>query len=281
MLTAMDIRYRTALDYQAFAANDMEYDHLPDSWEQVENAMRERPAIVSLDRLYAIYACPEFVMRRGADVVTPFSKIFASSREEMRCDLFDEHRVIRCKHCGSETEAEGTFVFQNGEPRVRVRCQTPHTEKCYSLQSALCSEKWGWVGPTNLTDKLVNQIREAHGQYEGMFDSLRKRYGLAGKDTSGKVKRRSVVTAQQLRAEAALLIEWLRLSLRHGWIGSWANRNTNAPRAVDEKGRTERILASRRKRALRFPYGKMAVRLGLCKPPPDDDPAPVAPAPAS
>jgi hypothetical protein len=114
-----------------------------------------------------------------------------------------------------------------------------------------------------------------------MFDSLRKRYGLAGKDTSGKVKRRSVVTAQQLRAEAALLIEWLRLSLRHGWIGSWANRNTNAPRAVDEKGRTERILASRRKRALRFPYGKMAVRLGLCKPPRDDDPAPVAPAPAS
>jgi len=49
-----------------------------------------------------------------------------------------------------------------------------------------------------------------------MFDSLRKRYALAGKDTSGKLKRRAVVTAQQLRAEAALLIEWLRLSLRHG-----------------------------------------------------------------
>jgi hypothetical protein len=65
--------------------------------------MGERPAIVSFDRLYAIYDCPEFVMRRGADVVIPFSKIFASSREEMRCDLFDEHRVIRCEHCGSET----------------------------------------------------------------------------------------------------------------------------------------------------------------------------------
>ena len=114
-----------------------------------------------------------------------------------------------------------------------------------------------------------------------MFDSLRKRYALAGKDTSGKLKRRAVVTAQQLRAEAALLIEWLRLSLRHGWIGSWANRNTNGPRPVDEKGRTERILATRRKRALRFPYGKNGVRLGLCKPPPDEDPAPVAPAPSA
>jgi hypothetical protein len=164
---------------------------------------------------------------------------------------------------------------------VRVRCKTPHTEKCYSLQSVLCSEKWGWVGPTNLSDPLVNQIREAHGQFEGMFDSLRKRYALAGKDTTGKLKRRAVVSAQQVRADAALLIEWLRLSLRHGWIGSWTRRNTNAPRPVDDKGRTERILAARRKRALRFPYGKMAVRLGLCKPPPDEDPAPVVPAPAS
>lgn len=92
--------------------------------------------------------------------------------------------------------------------------------------------------------------------------------GLKG--SHGKVKRRAVVPAQQLRAEAALLIDWLRLSLRHGWIGSWSKINKNTPVVVGDDGRLKAILRARLKRALQLPYGRQAVLLGLAKPPPDD-----------
>lgn len=88
-----------------------------------------------------------------------------------------------------------------------------------------------------------------------------------------------VVPAQLLRAEAALLIEWLRLSL-HGFIGSWKKRNENGPVIVADRGRRAKIMRARAKRALRFPDGPQAVLLGLAKPPPDPKPDP-PPAPAA
>lgn len=269
-------RYRTAIDFQAFAADEQPYDHLPELYEQLEQALGERPLAMSFDALYATKDNAEFLIRRGTQPIKPHTKRESAEREEMRCDVFDEHQVIRCPACGSETEQEPYFVFQNGDPRVRVRCLTPHTEKCYGWQSVRCEERWGWVGILNYKDKLMNQLREKHGQMEGYWDSMRKRHGAAGKDTTSKIKRRSVVPAQQLRAEAALFIDWLRLSLRHGWIGSWNKINENAPVAVNDNGRTTIIRLSRAKRALQFPYGKQAVRLGLAKPPPDEDPPPEA-----
>ncbi len=264
-------RYRTSIDYQAFASDQMEYDHLPDAWENIEDALGERPLGVSLDGLYATFPCSEFFSRRGTMPIKPHTKRESQTREEMRCDVFDEHQVIRCQHCGSETEHEPYFIFQNGDPRIRVRCLTPHTEACYSWQSVPCAEHWGWVSPLNYKDKVINQVREWHSQMEGFFDSRRARYALAGKDTRSRIRRRQVVPAMQLRAEAALFIDWLRLSLRHGWIGSWKNRNENQPAPIDDKGRLATILRARRRRALQFPYGKQAVKLGLCKPPPEPD----------
>lgn len=270
-------RYRTALDYQAFAADQMAYDHLPELYENAAEAIGERPLVASLDALYATKPVGEFFIRRGTQPIRPHSKSESATREEMRCDAFDEHQVIRCPTCGSETDQEPYFVFHNGQPVVRVRCRTPRAERCYKLQSVRCDVRWGWVGILDYEDKLVNQLREKHGQMEGYWDSQRRRYGLAGKDFTGKLKRFNVIPAQQLRAEAALLIEWLRLCLRHGFIGSWANRNQNTPVEVNDHGRRAKIARARAKRALQLPYGAMAVRLGLCKPPPEPEPPPPKP----
>lgn len=274
MQAAVCTRYRTAIDYQAFAADQQPYDHLPELYDQLEQALGERPLAISGDGLYATKDSAEFLIRRGTQPVKPHTKRESPERVDMRCDVFDEHQVLRCPSCGSETEHEPYFVFQNGDPRVRVRCLTPGTERCYGWQSVRCEERWGWVGVLTYKDRVMNQLREKHGQMEGFWDSQRKRYRLAGKDTTGKIKRRAVVPAQQLRAEASLFIEWLRLSLRHGWIGSWKTRNENAPVPTDDKGRLAAVLRARAKRALQFPYGAQAVKLGLAKPPPDDDPPP-------
>jgi hypothetical protein len=277
---AVDVRYRTAIDFQAFAADEQPYDHLPDLYENIQEALGARPLAMSFDGLYATKDCAEFLMRRGTQPIKPHTKRESPERIDMRCDVFDEHQVIRCPACGSETDQEPYFVFQNGDPRVRVRCRTPHTEKCYSLQSVACSERYGWVGILDYLDPVMNQMREKHAQMEGYWASQRARYRVAGKDTSGKIKRRAVVPAQQLRAEASMFAEWLRLSLRHGWIGSWKKLNTNAPVPVNDKGRLATIKLSRSKRTLQLPYGAQAIRLGLTKAPPDLDLPTIEPPPA-
>jgi hypothetical protein len=273
-------RYRTAIDLQAFAADHQAYDHLPELYANIEESTGERPLVASLDALYTTKPVAEFFIRRGTHPIRPHSKRESPERIDMRCDLFDEHQVIRCPSCGAETDQEPYYVFHHSKPVVRVRCRTPHAERCYGLQSVSCDKHWGWIGILDYEDRLTNQMREKHGQMEGFWDSMRKRYGLAGKDTSGKIKRRSVVPAQMLRAEAALLIEWLRLSLRHGFIGSWKKRNENGPVIVADRGRHAKIMRARAKRALRFPYGAQAVVLGLAKPPPDPEPEP-PPVPAA
>jgi hypothetical protein len=67
---------------------------------------------------------------------------------------------------------------------------------------------------------------------------------------------------QQLRASAALLIEWMKIVVRHGWTGS-ARRNDARPK----KTRAERIVTSfmrsRLVNGLLNPYGPKAVELGI------------------
>lgn len=93
---------------------------------------------------------------------------------------------------------------------------------------------------------------------------MRTRYHLAGKTTAAMLERPGVPT-QQLRGYAALFLEWFRICLRHGWIGSWAKINESSPVAITSKGlkKLQQMLRERRKACLHLPYGKAAVRLGI------------------
>jgi hypothetical protein len=62
-----------------------------------------------------------------------------------------------------------------------------------------------------------------------VFAARRERYKVAGNDLGSRIRRRAGVAARNLRASAALLLEWFRINLRHGWMGSHRRRNTSQP----------------------------------------------------
>jgi hypothetical protein len=100
--------------------------------------------------------------------------------------------------------------------------------------------------------------------YERNFRHLRDRYSLAGKNVYSRIKRRGV-PAQELRAQAVMALEWFRVCLRHGWLGSHRRQNGDTIRTVSGLDALKSVLESRRGRCLNFPYGPAAERAGLAK----------------
>jgi hypothetical protein len=89
-------------------------------------------------------------------------------------------------------------------------------------------------------------------------------------NASSRLKRLGV-EPQLARARAGLLLDWIRLCLRHGWVGSWKKRNEQEPYVYGAAKQLERVIKARMKRLLDLPYGAAAETLKLHKcgaPPP-------------
>jgi hypothetical protein len=71
------------------------------------------------------------------------------------------------------------------------------------------------------------------------------------------------IECQRLRAAVVVFLEWFRLCLRHGWLGSHSKRNTATPALRRIGGRLRSILNTRRRHAIDLPYGEAARRAGL------------------
>ena len=88
-------------------------------------------------------------------------------------------------------------------------------------------------------------------QMERIWAHWRQRYNVAGKSADTRTRRRGSVRCQELRAEAARLVDWFRILLLNGWLGS--NRITNdqdvAP--VYGRARLSNVLRKRERAGLR------------------------------
>ena len=156
----------------------------------------------------------------------------------------------------------GWYLDRNGEPRLRFRCAAPYEDKCKGTHSIACSLEWLLLQPLPITDKLFQTMRHLHGGLERTWDHYRARYAYAGKDATSRLKRLGGARPQQLRGEAALLIDWFRVMLRQGWLGSWKMQNPNTPQVVTAPlKKLQKIADVRRARGLDVPYGKRWERL--------------------
>jgi hypothetical protein len=101
---------------------------------------------------------------------------------------------------------------------------------------------------------------------EHVFRHQRQRYRTIGNDETGKLKTFGM-GAHELRCEVARLIEWFRLSVRFGWVGS--ERRYRKIFQVVRRGHhaLRKMLAARDRRGLSLPYGPQAHRLGLAPTP--------------
>ena len=187
-------------------------------------------------------------------------------REEVRCDAFDEHGVPRCQHCGGPGDQVGPglgLYFARGEPRIRFRCLLINAAACKRVQSIAYEREWH-APSLSRTTELYHALKSAHKNREHVHGHWRERFSCAGKDLAGRL-RRTGVQAQWIRSEAALAIEWFRLGLRHGWLGS--PRRTRHGELVRTSGakKLETLLKARRKRRLNRPYGQAAIKLGFAR----------------
>ena len=79
-------------------------------------------------------------------------------------------------------------------------------------------------------------------------------------------------TGRRARAQAALLVEWFRIAIRHGWIGSHRRRNTETPMPISGRRQLESLLRARDRHGLELPYGAAAQRAGYAANAPPVDP---------
>jgi hypothetical protein len=242
-------------------------------------ATGQTPRAVVADKGFSIDSVFQHNTERGIASVIPYRK---RAGEEFRPDTlaFDSDGVPRCKGCHGETRFV-RFNHRNPEPRIWVRCTTPTTAACQKEQSIYCKESWRHLLPLWRNTEAYWALRESHDSYERVHHHWRERYGVAGDNAATRPRRRGRA-CQQLRANAALIIEWLRILWREGWLGS-ARRNSGKPKSGDGSEGLAKRLERRLNSMLHLPYTpEKLTALGgkfTGKPPPEPEPPPAAPPP--
>jgi hypothetical protein len=184
----------------------------------------------------------------------------------------DRHGIKRCDHCGGPTKFV-RFHTNNGKPRLWVKCAGGvATPGCAKVQTISCSRDWKLLLPLWRTDVIYFELKTSHNAMEAVHGYWRSRYNVAPNCFKMRPKRTGVAW-QQLRASAALLVEWMRICYRAGWLGT-ARVVQRARRAAERRtlGRACRfselgqealdgLRASRRATGLSEPYGPQAATL--------------------
>lgn len=162
-----------------------------------------------------------------------------------------------------------SFAAGNGDggargPPLWVLCAAPVTAACEKRQTVQCAHSWRMLLPLWRADPNYLALRNSHDRYERVHYHRRVRWRSSADDHSLRPKRRGR-DCQQLRASAALLIQWLMICWREQWLPTSRPKGSPDPaRVVADDGRAAVItLTNARARPLDKPYGRGAVKLGL------------------
>lgn len=275
---AVSMRVSAPLAINIFKASEQEHAHYKQLYEMLLEATGGlKPLNVVCDRGYSIESIYEWNTRNGVGTVIPYRKPGKTAhRTDLSTDMYDLHGVPRCKACGGPGEQSGRssdgkqtlgfhFDRQGGVPvpRIRFECMLQLTDECKGTQSIACEESWRLLNPLPRTEVTYHTLKKAGKNKEGKFRYWRSRYKVAGANVDTRPKRPGLDT-QRLRAACALMVEWFRICLRHGWLGSHRRQNTSLPKPLE---RNEKALAgmlkSRERLGIDLPYGAAAVRCGL------------------
>lgn len=200
-------------------ASTQEHVAYPDVFDQLCEQLGTTPKAVVADRGYSLPSVFELHTRADVATVIPWRTHHTAPKRE-NFPRFDRHGVPRCKYCDGETTYE-RFQHDSGpkdEPRLWFRCARPATPECERSQTIFCKENWRLLLPLWRTAPAYQVLRATHSAYESAHHRWRERYAVAGDTKADRPKRRGL-GVQQLRASAALVIEWLTICHRQGWLG--------------------------------------------------------------
>ncbi len=240
-----------------------------DHFDVVCRLLGEAPESAIGDRGYSVESAFRKCTSNGTAPVFPWRAGGLHGRRHDK-DTHDRHGVPRCKHCGGPT----TFVrFSPGalsraeherRPRLWFDCMIGATAECANTQTRYCSEDYRLLVPLWRTERLYHELRESHRTYEATHDYWRDRYKVAADDLGLRPKVRDI-NFHRLRANAAALVEWLRICFCAGWLGNPARAQQRATRKFRDRADRIRVrLATMRLRAgIMEPYGEKAEQLTL------------------
>jgi hypothetical protein len=262
------------------SASQPEYLAYPGLLEQaVANTGRVPDAMIA-DKGFTVRSVFEHNTTRGIATIVPWrAHGTVRQRSDEDRDLHDRHGIPRCKHCGAPTafasfaKTAGTYGTGSSRktrgPRLYVRCAAPITAGCEKTQSVACEREYRMLLPLWRTTPAYLALRHSHHRYERVHHHWRVRYRVGADDHSQRPKRRGD-QCQQLRANAALLLEWLGILAREDWMPGRkpAPIDPDRLRTDDATEFAEHLHDLRHLLGLHQPYGTAAVTLGVGGPKP-------------
>lgn len=265
-----------------FPANRQEHAAMPLLLRRLERATGKLPETIAGDRALSVRKTARLLARRKIARVSPFRRQSQHMRSEadLRTERWDEHGP-RCEHCGGPSNQHGAklgLTIVRGEPVIRHRCMLGTTADCLKIQQIRCNEEPLVLNGLSPTSERYQALAAAERNLERTHYQKRRRFAVAGKDDTGKLKRRGA-SVQRLRAAIARFLEWFYICLRHGWLGQHPYRNLSDVLQRRAWGKVEKLLHRRRAAGLELPYCPVAIRLGLAPPLPPPPGSPVADTP--
>ena len=174
------------------------------------------PQLVAGDAGYSVNHVYQYNSNHGIGSVFPFRRSNGSESKHRRPTAFyDEHGVPICRHCHGETEFV-RYAVDRGKGRLWFRCLLPQTTACQKVQTILTDRAPRHLIPVWRTEEAYAAMRVSHQSYEHKHRDMRIQY-LVAPDSLPIRPKRPGMAWQQLRASAAMLVEWLRVLLRAGW----------------------------------------------------------------
>lgn len=255
-----------------YPADEQEYERYPHLLNALRDQVGGYPQIISGDRGIATKDVYALNTRHGIGSVLPWrGPRQVKHRRELEDHVVDRHGVPRCRHCGSEGITTGSglgfTLFRGTKPAIRFTCALGLTPACKGrIQRVACDHEPRLLQPLQLDDAVYHQARQAHDHFERVHLHERQRYMLAGREVAVQTYRLGAQW-QRLRAHAAIALDWLRMSIRQGWLGARRTRRANkplpGPTLREDGGRLAKVLAARARHALGLPYGPKAAALGI------------------
>jgi hypothetical protein len=176
--------------------------------------------------------------------------------------------VVRCRGCGGPTQ----LIRDAAEPypRLWVRCETgvlgiPRTPACAKDQTIACSTDWRTLTRLWQDDERYQELAATHSMFERVHRLWRQRWKVGGNDVYSRPKRMGIA-CQNLRAQTALMIEWMLICWREGFLGRAQRRHRESKLtnlAAHTEQRLTRLRRDRQQAELDHPYGPAAVRLKI------------------
>lgn len=206
------------LAIHVFPADRSELKEYPVAFAKAEKNVGDIPKLVAGDRGLSFSEVFEHNTRRGVGSVIQFRRRSNDPLKTVATSIFDEHGIPTCKHCGGLTDYV-RFRHDDGprknRPRLWLQCAFPITNACEKEQAISCSANWRRLVPVWRTHAAYHAMRQSHQRYEGKHQALRSNYQIAPNSYAIRPKRIGMKW-QQLRANVALLIEWLRYEIQGG-----------------------------------------------------------------